>query len=85
MPFSLQTMAWLGEHRAIVVEEFIQNGDNDAACLSQSANKISGNGLTVTLGNFTNGHSTAPRLLCGVPFFSLVCGVRTFLNRTMLL
>jgi hypothetical protein len=26
MPFSVHTMAWSGEHRALVVEEFIQNG-----------------------------------------------------------
>jgi hypothetical protein len=26
MPFSIHTMAWLGEHCAFVVEEFIQNG-----------------------------------------------------------
>jgi hypothetical protein len=26
MPFSVHTMAWSGEHRAFVVEEFIQNG-----------------------------------------------------------
>jgi hypothetical protein len=41
---------------------------------AQSTKKISGTGLTITLGNFT-GHSTALRLLCGVAFFSLVCGV----------
>jgi hypothetical protein len=52
---------------------------------AQSSNKIFGTGLSITLGNFTNSHSTAPRLLCGVPFLSLVCGVRTFLKRTMLL
>jgi hypothetical protein len=26
MPFSVHAMAWSGEHRALVVEEFIQNG-----------------------------------------------------------
>jgi hypothetical protein len=26
MPFSVHTMAWSDEHRAFVVEEFIQNG-----------------------------------------------------------
>jgi hypothetical protein len=26
MPFPFHTMAWLGEHRAFVVEELIQNG-----------------------------------------------------------
>jgi hypothetical protein len=26
MPFSIHTMAWSGEHRAFVVEEFIQSG-----------------------------------------------------------
>jgi hypothetical protein len=26
MPFSVHTMAWSGEHRAFVAEEFIQNG-----------------------------------------------------------
>jgi hypothetical protein len=45
---------------------------------AESTNNISGTGLTITLGNFTNGNSTAPRLLYGVPFFSLVCGVRIF-------
>jgi hypothetical protein len=28
MPFSVRTMLWSGEHRAFVVEEFIQNGDS---------------------------------------------------------
>lgn len=42
-------------------------------------------GLQITLGNFTNDHSTALRLQCGVPFLSLVCGARTFLKRTVLL
>jgi hypothetical protein len=45
---------------------------------AQSTNKISSTGLTLTLGNFTNGHSTALKLLCGVPFLSLVWWVRTF-------
>jgi hypothetical protein len=40
--------------------------------------KISGTGLKITLENFTNGHSTAPRLLCGVQFFSFVCGAVFF-------
>jgi hypothetical protein len=44
----------------------------------QSTKKISGTSLAITFGNFTNDHSTAPRLLSGVPFFSLVCGVHTF-------
>jgi hypothetical protein len=85
--FSVRTMAWSGEHCAFVVKELIQNGGSPimTACLSQSTNKISGIGLTITLENFTNGHSTAPRLLCGVPVLSLVCWVRTFLKRTMLL
>ena len=26
MPFSVYTMAWLGEHRDFIVEEFIKNG-----------------------------------------------------------
>ena len=26
VPFSVSAMAWLGEHRAFVVEEFIRNG-----------------------------------------------------------
>jgi hypothetical protein len=56
--------------------------DNDAACLSYP---LSGTGLTITLGNFTKGRSAAPRLPRGVPFLSLVCGVRTILKRTMLL
>jgi hypothetical protein len=34
--------------------------------------------VSLTLENFTNGHSTATSLLCGVPFLSLVCGIRTF-------
>jgi hypothetical protein len=74
-------MACSGEQRAFLVEEFIQNGGSPIMTqggLSQSTNKISGTGLSVTLGNFTNGHSTAPRLLCGVPFLSLVCGALLF-------
>jgi len=26
MPFSMYTIAWLGEHQAFIVEEFIKNG-----------------------------------------------------------
>jgi hypothetical protein len=61
-------MAWLGEHRSFVVE-FIQNGGlpkHISAFQAQSTNKISGTDHTVTLGNFTNSHSKAARLLCGV-------------------
>jgi hypothetical protein len=36
---------------------------------AQSTNNISVTCLTITVGNFSNGHSTTPRLLCGVPFF----------------
>ena len=39
MPFSVHNMAWSGEHRAFVVEEFIANGGSPiatAACLSYS-------------------------------------------------
>jgi hypothetical protein len=55
------TMALSGEHRAFVVEELIQNGGSPrhiSTFQTQSANKISGTGATITLGNFTNGHST---------------------------
>ena len=31
MPFSIPTMAWSGEHRAFVVEEFIANGGSPIA------------------------------------------------------
>ena len=31
VPFSLYTMAWLGEHRAFIVEEFIKNGGSPVA------------------------------------------------------
>ena len=31
VPFSVYTMAWLGEHRAFVVEEFIKNGGSPVA------------------------------------------------------
>ena len=31
MPFSVYTMAWLGEHRALIVEEFIKNGGSPVA------------------------------------------------------
>jgi hypothetical protein len=78
MLFLIQTLALSGEHRVFVAEEFIQKGrftDNTA----QSKNKIPGIDLIIILGNFTNGPSTAPMLLRGVPFFSLACGVRTFL------
>jgi hypothetical protein len=83
MPFSIHTTAWSSEHRAFVVEEFIQNGGSPrhiSTFQTQSTNKISGTALTITLGNFTNGHSTASRLLFVVPFFSLVYGIRTFKN-----
>jgi hypothetical protein len=41
MPFSVHTMAWSCEHRAFVVEEFIQNGGSDEAHfhLSGTVNK----------------------------------------------
>jgi hypothetical protein len=87
MPFSVHTMALSGEQHVFVVEKFIQNGGSPrhiSTFQAQSTN-ISGTGLTLTLGNFTNGHSTAPAILCGVPFLNVVCGVLTFLKRTMLL
>jgi len=31
VPFSVYTMAWLGEHRAFIVEEFIKNGGSPVA------------------------------------------------------
>ena len=31
VPFSVYTMAWLGEHRAFIVEEFIKNGRSPVA------------------------------------------------------
>jgi len=31
MPFSVYTMAWLGEHRAFIVQEFIKNGGSPVA------------------------------------------------------
>ena len=31
MPFSVYTMAWLGEHRAFIVDEFIKNGGSPVA------------------------------------------------------
>ena len=33
MPFSIHNMAWSGEHRAFVVEEFIANGGSLIATL----------------------------------------------------
>jgi hypothetical protein len=56
MPFSVHTMAWLGEHHAFVVEEFLQNGCSPrhiSTFKERSTNKISGTGLTITIGNFT--------------------------------
>jgi hypothetical protein len=38
MPFSDHTMAWLGEHHAFVVEEFVQNGGS--LILTQRAFRI---------------------------------------------
>ena len=32
VPFSIYTMAWWGEHRAFIVEEFIRNGGSPVAC-----------------------------------------------------
>ena len=32
VPFSVYTMAWSGEYRACIVEEFIQNGGSPVAC-----------------------------------------------------
>ena len=31
VPFSMYTMAWLAEHRAFIVEEFIKNGGSPVA------------------------------------------------------
>jgi len=31
VPFSVYTMAWLGEHRAFIVEKFIKNGGSPVA------------------------------------------------------
>ena len=31
VPFSMYTMAWLGEHRAFIVEELIKNGGSPVA------------------------------------------------------
>ena len=31
VPFSVYTMAWLGEHRAFIVEEFLKNGGSPVA------------------------------------------------------
>ena len=31
VPFSVYTMAWLGEHQAFIVEEFIKNGGSPVA------------------------------------------------------
>ena len=31
IPFSMYTMAWLGEHLAFIVEEFIKNGGSPVA------------------------------------------------------
>jgi hypothetical protein len=72
MPYLVHSMPWSGEHSAFIVEDFIQNGNSPRNISAfrfqaESTNKISIAGLTVTLGNFTNGHSTAPRLLCGEP------------------
>jgi hypothetical protein len=42
MPFLVQTMAWSGEHRAFVFEEFIQNGGSPIMTQnSQQTNKTS--------------------------------------------
>jgi hypothetical protein len=75
MPFLIHTTAWSSKHRAFVVEELIQNGGSPrhiSTFNAQSTNKISGTGLTITRGNFTNGHFTTPRLQCGMPFFEFV-------------
>ena len=34
VPFSVCTMAWSGEHRAFIVEEFIKNGGSPVDMLS---------------------------------------------------
>jgi hypothetical protein len=74
-------MAWSDEHRAFVVEEFIQNGGSPVMTQRDFLSSVD----MIPFTNFTNGHSTTPRLLCGVPFFSLMCEIRTFLKRAMLL
>jgi hypothetical protein len=48
------SMASSGEHRAFVVKEF------SSAPFTSTSRSVD----VIPFGNFTNGHSTAPRLLC---------------------
>ena len=49
VPFSVYTMAWSGEHRAFIVEEFIRNGGSPVATQRAFRNRFAlGRRETVT-------------------------------------
>jgi hypothetical protein len=70
MPFSVHAMAWSGEHRAFVVEEFIQNGGLDEAHFHLSG--------TINKQNFRYWSHNNPRELHHSPKVTVWCAIFEF-------